>query len=263
MALAVFGVVVLPWVTDSQGQRDVTAGSNGEGDPTARQPELPDVVVLHCGPGSIDVPVASIRPQLDGLHIDVVNDLNRELRVWVTADDGWSSGRFPVRPGRSSVVVTPAPGALQLGCDAGGDLQRQIDLVDADHLYSEAGLDCDVAQQATLKDPIPVPGEIQILSSAARAARGEEKMGNDYIAPYSGYREAPYKAFTADPAVRLMRDGDTIAILHLTGTPTADPQDVPNPTPGGPWLSINRVDYCPEYLLPADTADNSDSRTPS
>jgi hypothetical protein len=265
MALAVFGFVVLPWVSDARGDHDVAAGSDEAGGGSGQKVELPDVMEVHCAPGTITVPVASIRPQDDGLHIDVTNDLADEIWMWVRADTGWDSGRFTVASGASSVVVTPPPGALQVGCDVGEILQRQVDLVDVDHVFSEQGLDCPTDKQATSAEVIPAPNESSVMPTAVRDAIGDTRMAaGDHTETASGYREASYKAHTLHPAVRLVRDGDTIAIIHLNGTlPAHGPEDE-DLTPRAPWVSVGPIDYCPPFLDPIDPTDTTtEGRTPA
>lgn len=263
MALAVFGVVVLPWVSE-RNDHDITAASQGDGTSSGPKPELPDVVKLHCSPGAIDVEVASIRPRPDGLHLEVVNDLGARTWVWVVSPSSprWDSGRFPVPPGTSEVIVTPPPGPLTVGCEAGADdpQQRQVDLVDVDHVYAEKGLDCEVAEQQADANVIEVPSDRGTLASATRAALGS-KVGTSHIEANSGYHESPYKAPTNDPSVRLVRDGKTIAIVHLTGTENADQAETA-PTPAGPWVSVHLVEYCPAYLETPTGTGTTGSRGP-
>lgn len=263
MALAVFGIVVLPWVSERNGH-DITAASQGDGSGSGPRPELPDVVELHCSPGAVDVPVASIRPQVDGLHVEIVNDLGVKTWAWVVSASSWDSGRFPVAPGTTEVIVTPPPGPLTIGCTAGvSDQQRQVELVDVNHVYTETGLDCPDAEQAESPEVIPVPRDRSGLPSAARAALGAQVGDSDHIEANSGYREPAYQAKTTEPSVRLVRGDETIAIVHLVGTP-ADDAAGRKPTPQGPWVSVDLIEYCPAYLEPPTGGDTTpDSRTPA
>lgn len=263
MALAVFGIVVLPWVSEHN-DHDITAASQGGGTSSGPRPELPDVVELHCSPGAIDVPVASIRPQSDGLHLEVVNDLGKRTWAWVVSPSSprWDSGRFPVPPGRTEVIVTPPPGPLTVGCDAGDDdpQQRQVDLVDINHVYSAKGLDCPVADQQHDTKVVEVPRDRATLPTAVRAAL-TAKVDGSRIEPNSGYLESPYKAPTDDPSVRLVRGAQTVAIVHLTGTATSAQAETA-PTPVGPWVGVHLIEYCPAFITPA-TGTSTGSRAPS
>ena len=274
MALAVFGVVALPWLTGQQREHDVTAASSGGGEP-GRKAEMPDVVELICSPAAIDVPVASIRPRSDGLHLDVVNELGSSTDVWVVADasPAWSSGRFNVPTGTSSVVLAAPPGPLTVGCDTGdSDQQRQVDLVDADGVFESPGLSCPEEEQLRLEPDLPVASSTSVLSAVARDTLGEERIPySDQLKANTGYEDGDttWDTPAADPVVRVVRDGDTVALVHVAGAdgasgvggdgesaPTvsaADPATIP-PTPEPPWTSVPLVEYCPAFELPSDTA---------
>ena len=85
MTLAVVATVAAPFVVLDD-HDDVTAG-NAASEGGALRAELPDAVQLTCARTGIDVPVASIRPQRDGLHVEVVNELPGSTQVWVLAYD--------------------------------------------------------------------------------------------------------------------------------------------------------------------------------
>ncbi|HEY8543590.1 MAG TPA: hypothetical protein VIL36_01030 [Acidimicrobiales bacterium] len=276
MALAVFGVVALPWLTDQRRKHDVTAASSS-GAPEQR-PEMPDVVELICAPGSIDVPVASIRPQSDGLHLDVVNELADPTEVWVVAEEspGWSSGRFEVGTGRSSLVLAAPPGPLTVGCHTGGeDQQRQVNLVDTEGVYESPELSCPEDERRRLEEGFVVEPATSVLSAVAREALGEERIPySDQLKADTGYEEGEttWDSPSADPVVRVVRDGDTVALVHVAGADgengvTAgdaaggevsadDPASIP-PTPEPPWTSVPLVEYCPAFELPAGSSDTS------
>jgi hypothetical protein len=269
MALAVFGVVALPWVTGQQRDHDVTAASP-TGEP-GQQPEMPDAVELICSSAGIDVPVASIRPRSDGLHLDVVNELGTSTDVWVVADSSpaWSSGRFSVPTGTSSVRLAAPPGPLTVGCDAGdSDQQRQVDLVDADGVYESPELSCPEDERLRLDQVFPLERPTSVLSNVARDALGKDRVPfTDQIKADTGYEdgESTWDSPAVDPVVRVVRDGDTVALVHVVGddgeggpgtggeaaatVSAEDPAAIP-PTPEPPWTAVAAVEYCPTFELP-------------
>ena len=267
MALAVFGVVALPWVSGLQRDHDVTAGSPG-GSP-GHNPEMPDVVELLCAAEGIDVPVASIRPQHDGLHLDVVNGLSSTTQVWVTAE-GWSSGRFDVSRGETTKVLAAPPGSLTVGCRAGEtDQQRQVDLVDVDHVYKPPTLSCPEGERTPLAEVFPVTKVTPSLPTAARVALGEARIPySDQMKAFTGYSEGEnvWDSPSADPVVQVVRSDETVALVHLVGTaPAADSgQGAPagsdatavDPTPKAPWTSVPLVEQCPAFLEPPSDVES-------
>lgn len=273
MALAVFGVVALPWVTGQQREHDVTAASP-TGEP-GQNPEMPDVVELICSRAAIDVPVASIRPASDGLHLDVVNELGTSTDVWVVADSSpsWSSGRFSVPTGTSSLVLAAPPGPLTVGCDTGdSDQQRQVDLVDADGVYESPELSCPEDERLRLDQVFPLEQPTSVLSNVPRDALGEERLPySDQTKAFTGYEdgESTWDSPAVEPVVRVVRDGDTVALVHVAGEDGADaggeaaasvsaddPAAIPA-TPEPPWTSVVALDYCPAFELPVDPPGNS------
>ena len=271
MALAVFGVVALPWVSGAQHDHDVSAASAG--DAPSRRPEMPDVVELRCSLGGIEVPVASIRPQDDGMHLDVVNRLGLATHVWVVGEQ-WSSGRFPVGTGTSNFVLAAPPGPLTVGCDAGGSQQqRQVDLVDVEEAYTAPALSCPEAERLKMAEALPVSDDTRSMPTAARNALGVERIAyTDQMLTFSGYPEAETKWSTPalDPVVRVVRSNETVALVHLTGTEPDEtdadgaPVDTASTvvsTPEPPWQSVPLVEYCPAFLEPQTETDTHGPQT--
>jgi len=96
------------------------AALNAQDDVSAepQRAEMPDTAQLTCARTGIDVPVASIRPQMDGMHIEVFNQLPATTEVWVQAEDEdggdmvWDSGPIAVQHGRHEIVQPVPPGPL-------------------------------------------------------------------------------------------------------------------------------------------------------
>src|SRR5262249_47529132 len=143
---------------------DVTASDDARSEPMRAQ--LPDAVTLTCAPSGIDVPVASIQPQSDGLNLDVVNDFSTSTDVWIEAHDDdapdhdWDSGRIEVPPGKTRLVQAVPPGVLTVGCRIGDrDQKRQIELVDIADRWTEPEVSCGDDDPVEVLPDVPVPPE--------------------------------------------------------------------------------------------------------
>jgi hypothetical protein len=205
------------------------------------------------------------------MHLDVVNDVGGSTEVWVVADSSpvWSSGRFTVAEGTSSVVLAAPPGPLTVGCDTGGaDQQRQVDLVDVDRHYDEPELSCPEDERATLDQAFEVEPTSSPLPEVARDALGEARIPySDQMKVHTGYEDGDttWDSPTADPVVRVIRDGDTVALVHVAGDDGAsgvgaaaeasadDPASIP-PTPEQPWSAVPLVEFCPAFESPPESA---------
>jgi hypothetical protein len=258
VALAVLGIAVSPRLSRLGGDdHDVTAAETGT---PARPSEIPDVVELKCTPGGIDVPVASIRPQDDGLHVRVENTLPYTTKVWVQSDDDWDSGRIDIAPGQPRTLVQPVPpGGLTLGCRIGDtDQQRSVELVDVFEIYRAPELDCGDDQPLTASNlPVGSASSSQIAATTG-ALRTWGVTANFDIEPVGGYPEPRYAEQTVDPTVAVVLDGDTLGWAHLAGA---------TPTPGeparAPWTTVTSLRYCPSLLASGSPAGGSGSTTTS
>src|SRR5690606_35601384 len=137
----------------------------------------------------IVVPVASVRPQRDGLHIRVHNSLAAPTTLEVEGD-GWSSGAIPVAPGVEELRQPVPPGEVTLGCDIGGTVQRrQVNLVDAGGYYEKPELTCPEAETATLRDLAVEPAQGNVITAARGALDPHlvEGTSGDVIGALRGY----------------------------------------------------------------------------
>jgi hypothetical protein len=226
---------------------DVTASDDVRSAPQRAQ--LPDVVNIACAPGGIDVPVATIRPQADGLHLRVVNMLERPTDVWVESEDAWVSGDIEVASGTTELVQAVPPGVLTVGCRIGGDEQRrQVDLVDVDGIYQQPALDCDEDDQVTLEDLPVLPADEPARSYvvATRAALGpvaEWSSGVEVTEPRGYPEQGFYGGSGLQPSTEVVVDDDeTVALVYLAGE---DPEAPATP----PWTVATQVDVCRDFHL--------------
>jgi hypothetical protein len=247
VVLAVAGVATTTWLASFRDDDDVTSVADADSPLPA---ELPDVLELNCTPTGIDVPVASIRPQSDGLHLDVDNQLPDTTSVWVTGED-WASGRMSIEPGTRSLRQPVPPGLLTVGCRIDGeDQQRRVDLVDVEGLYSAPELACPEAEQNDLSQVLPVDPRSWSLVGATRAALNDYLRPDDEIVSPGGYPDEELADPTTDPTVRIVRDGDTVAFVHLAvpGSTGAGDTEVTTRPLQGPWSRVRLVEGCRVFL---------------
>jgi hypothetical protein len=226
--------------------RDTVTASDAAS-PTGAPVELPRSIVVRCEPTGIVVPVASVRPQRDGLHIRVHNSLPSPTTLEVEGD-GWSSGAIPVAPGVEEVRQPVPPGEVTLGCDIGGTLQRrQVNLVDAGSYYEKPELACPGEETATLRDLAVEPAQGNVITAAREALHPHlvEGADDDAIGALRGYPAQRLSDPTADPVVQVVRDGDVIAFAHLRG---GDGEAAP------PWTTVSEAEVCRSVLDPASAA---------
>ena len=202
---------------------------------------LPNEVTMRCGPRGIEIPVASVRPQREGLHVRVINEQAVSTEVWViNSDDDWSSGEVSVDPGPTNLRVPVPPGVLTIGCRvAGHDDERRVDLDDVDGYYRAPRLACDEEETTELEN-LPVVEPSGSLKTATR----------DALDPYvdlDGVAATAVRGYTSqrlgdpwdEPVVQLERDGDAEAFVYF---------DKRENRVEGKWVSAQLVVGCNDFL---------------
>jgi hypothetical protein len=210
---------------------------------------VPALVEVRCEPTGITVPVASVRPERDGLHIRILNRLSSTTVVKVEGPRDWSSGEIPVEPGETAERQPVPPGALTIGCEIGGVMQkRRVDLVDPSGYYREPELACDPASVVELSD-LPVHPPSNNIISAARAGLDTELPGGTdglAIGPVRGYVSQRLGDDTTDPVVQVAKEGEVVAFAHVRGDGgSADP----------PWRTVATAEVCEVLLSPSAGAE--------
>jgi hypothetical protein len=248
VALAVLVAAVGPWLSELSDHEDVTASDSG--DLADGGAQLPDVLTLRCTPEGIDVPVASIRPRRDGLHVNVDNALGEPTQVWVRSDD-WDSGTYQVPPGRSTWRQPVPPGVLAVGCRIGGhDQRRQVELVDVNDLYDEPELACDRDEQDVRQD-LAVPQPSGSYTTAVRQVLADQMRADDSVLAYGAYPDERLGDVINDAVVRVVRDDHLVAFVHLqAATPDLD---AATPSNRPLWDHVARVEACRSFLTVATT----------
>ena len=203
--------------------------------PATAPAAAPRIVEVRCEPTGIVVPVASVRPQSDGLHLRVVNSLGVPTRVEVDSNR-WSSGPIVVEEPMSEIVQPVPPGVLNIGCEINGQYERRrVDLVDSSGYYEEPELDCEPAERTTLDDDLPVTPPEMNLVTAVREGMAPYLVEGDAIKAVRGYVSQRITDPTDDPVVQVVRRGDTVGFVHVRGDGGAS-------TP--PWTVISFVEAC-------------------
>jgi hypothetical protein len=252
LAVLTVGLVALSERRD--GHDTITASDTAR--PEGAVAELPREVEVLCDPTGIVVPVASVRPERDGLHIRVVNSLGAPTILQVEGN-GWRSGDIEVPSGPWEVRQPVPPGELTIGCQIAGQMQlRRVDLVDVGGYYKLPELSCDPADVVTLSDlPVGVPEAI--ISDAARAALHPYLAGgsdSDGIGALRGYQSQRLGVATDDPVVEVRRAGKVIAFAHVRGAEGAT---------SAPWTSVSEAEVCGSALATPPAAETTTSTAPS
>jgi hypothetical protein len=187
--------------------------------PTGEAAQLPATVEVHCIPTGtgIDIPVASVRPQRDGMHVRVFNDLAIPTEVRVVKGDEWA-GRRAFAPGMSSMVQPVAPGTLRIGCVIGGvEKSLTVELVDVHGYYHQPELECP-SEDKEIPD-MDLSGAEPAKSMSATTKNllrsGGFRVEDFDVHPVRGYPGQRFGDPTDDPMVQLDRGGDTVAFVHL------------------------------------------------
>ncbi len=249
-ALAVL-LIGVSTVVEGGGRPDDVAVSRADRSSAGKTVQLPNKVVMHCGPRAIEILVASVRPQRDGLHVRVVNDQPTSTEVWVVnSEEGWSSGPVSVDPGPTNLRVPVPPGVLTIGCRvAASEEQRRVDLDDVDHYYRPPELVCD-------DGPIELH-DLVIDKPASMAKAAEDALTNvpgwpDGVTagPVRGYSGQRLGDPTDDPVVQVERDGEPVAFVHLRGR---------DGEPKSEWTTATLVVGCRDFLADAEVSTTTKS----
>jgi hypothetical protein len=247
-----------PLISQGLDDEPETITASESSSPAGAPVEVHRLLEVHCAPTGIVVPVASVRPERDGLHMRIYNSLQNATTITVEGDD-WSSGEIPVVPGVHDVRQPVPPGRLTIGCDIGGTpQQRMVDLVDPSGYYREPELDCDAAERITLTS-LPVAPPSDNIITAARtglAAHLVDHDGGDAMGSLRGYPSQRLSDATADPVVQVTRDGDVIAFAHVRGENEAITE---------PWTTLSEVEVCASVVVGSSaddpTSDTTDGST--
>jgi hypothetical protein len=218
------------------------------GRPTGVAAQLPDTVEVHCTPTGIEIPVASVRPQRDGMHMRVFNERATPTEVRVVKDgrdDEWT-GRQVFEPGMWPMRQPVPPGTLRIGCVIDGVLNSlTVELVDSYDYYREPSLDCPSGdEEGKITDLAGAEPDPQMSTTTYNALRSQGfRVGELEPGPVRGYPTQRLGDPTDDPIVQVDRQGDTVAFVHLQR---------PDDQPGAHWSAV-AIDGCQSFLAETTT----------
>jgi hypothetical protein len=226
------------------GRDDDHVAVSPAGRPTRAAAQLPDTVDVHCTPAGIEIPVASVRPQREGMHLRVFNELATTTEVSVVKQDEWA-GRQEFKPGVMGSMLQPvAPGTLRIGCVIGGlEKSLTVELVDVYGYYRKPALECPAEdRELEVKDLSSAPPHKSMSTTTLKALRGNGFPVEDLeVGPVRGYPSQRLGDPTDDPKVQVDRRGDTVAFVHLERT---------DGRPDAPWKVV-AIEGCESFLSEA------------
>ncbi len=238
--------VAVSLISGGFGDRHESVTLSESAEPAGARAEFPSSVEVRCTPTGIEVPVASVRPQRDGLHLRVLNSLPSPVEVEVT-NDGWSSGPMVAPVGAQALRTPVPPGVLAVGCIVNGiPDRRRVDLVDTAGYYKTPELACDEAAQTRLVD-LPIDPPLPTLVPSVRAALAAH-MPVDAVSVARGYPSQRMGDPAIDQMVQVVNGGDVVALAHVRGA--SDPAK-------GPWSMVSELIVCTSALAPGGTTPPS------
>lgn len=255
MALAVSGALVVTLSGDDSEVDPDVAMSDDPDDPW--QAALPDQVDVRCSADAgIEVPVASIRPQDDGLHLVIENDgaVPVEVTVEVPADadepQAWDSGVVDLASGRTQLVQPVAPGQVTVRCRSDDtDERRALSVVDVDGFYEEPELACPTYRRSVPDEPVIELDEefddVELAVISALGAGYDEE--SDEVVPRMSYPEQDFDVPSVNPVMTVVRSGEPQMWVALVGDQT------------GPWDAVQVVSACQDFLVEGETGDDGGS----
>jgi hypothetical protein len=222
--------------------------------PSRAAAQLPDTVEVKCTPRGIDIPVASVRPQRDGMHLRVINGLATQVEVRVVKEDVWTGRQsFPIG-GVGSMTQPVPPGSIQIGCfGAGVADSNTVELVDVHSYYTEPSLECPEDEQVRMTDLRGAEADrsARSMSTTTRKALASQGFDVDQLdpRPVRGYLSQRFSDPTDDPMVQVnRRDGDDpVAFVHLRRT---------SDQPDASWKAV-AIDSCQSFFLEATSTEST------
>lgn len=182
------------------------------GSPNASsEPEvaLPDMARVVCEPEGTRLETQSVKPQPDGVHLEIVNETGKERAISVLDPQGGGLGQG-APAGTSTIVVDLGPGTLEVMCsDPLADVAQgsPLEVVDEDGLWISTTLDCTEGFSGTSDYTPDARGDADPLTAAGAGLESYMQPG-DVVEP-AGYPEAE------TPVYRLLRGSDVLATVHL------------------------------------------------
>jgi hypothetical protein len=184
------------------------AATTGESEPAA----TPDVARVVCDEDGTRLETPSVKPQGDGIHVEVVNNTSGERSFSVTSVDGGAGMGLGAPPGTSTQIVDLGPGPLTVSCtDPAVEVEggEALEVVDEDGIWVSTTLGCPEQFSQVLDYMAGAKGETSDPIEAARKAVEGYGLEADDVFERAGYPDAE----TA--RVRLVRNGENLAVIDL------------------------------------------------
>jgi hypothetical protein len=191
-------------------------GAAEEADPVAAphksQPAaLPGIARVVCDEDGTRVETPAVKPQGDGVHVEIVNNAAGERSFSLTSVEGGGMG-FGAPPGTSSQIVDLGPGALTVSCtDPAVEVEggEPLEIVDEDGIWVPTTLGCPDQFSQVVDYAADAKGETSDPIEAARKAVEGYGLEADDIFERAGYPDAE------TVRVRLVRNGENLAVIDL------------------------------------------------
>lgn len=172
---------------------------------------LPDVGRVVCTADGTTVETPRVRPQADGVHLEVVNESGGERLLEVSTAGGEAAGA-PAPEGTQVQVVDFAPGSVTVACEdpaTGEGEGAPLEVVDEDGIWIATTLDCTIGFASAIDYVQGAKGETSDPIEAARAHLEDYDLRPGDVLERAGYPEAETQR------VRLVREGETLAVVDL------------------------------------------------
>lgn len=188
------------------------AGGNAE-QPASGLPNLARVI---CEAGGTRVEPATVKPQRDGIHLEIVNETDKDLGLEIGETEGEPVMGTNADRGTSSEVLELAPGTIWLRCSDSlatsprPDAWAALKVVDEDNVWVEgSGVwpDCETAVSGVL-DYVPDARGEPTPSEAIRSQFAPAFEPGDVLEQL-GYPEE------STPGFSLVRDGVIVRSFEM------------------------------------------------
>jgi hypothetical protein len=205
-------VALVAAVAAGCGQRATEPG------PTAPQAEatpLPGVAQIECEVNGARVLTTRVRPQADGVHLEVRNDTGEELAF--SAEESKTGGQGASAPPGSVDYVWPlAPGKISVKCTNDEADPSEIEgaifeVVDEEGVWVSTSLadSCKEASMTTADYAMGAQGKEGDPVDIARRLFEKQGLGPGDVVESAGYPESD------ETIVRVTRAGDVIATMSF------------------------------------------------
>jgi len=189
-----------------------TTGGVGSTEGSEPEAALPDVARVVCEDGATRVETPSVKPQEDGIHLQIVNETAEDLGLEIGEAQGEPVMGTNADRGTSTEILELPPGSIWLACRhrEAVDPWVEIQVVDQDGLWLEgtgAPMPCTVGALGTSDYGPDTRGYPTPIEAVRR--HYEERIRPGDVLEQLGYPDE------VTPNFALIRDGVTIAAFEV------------------------------------------------